>query len=89
MDWMACPSGTYSDVEGLYDEGQCMPCPGGQYCTGEHQTAPTGDCDQGMLSSLHILPNINLLFIVFFLCMAHLLIILTDVICLNVYHIAK
>lgn len=47
LDWLSCPRGTYSDVEGLYAEVQCKPCPGGKYCDGEHLDAPTGDCAQG------------------------------------------
>ena len=43
LDWRACPRGTYSDVEGLYDESQCKPCPPGQYCDGEHLDAPSGE----------------------------------------------
>ncbi|XP_023933458.1 uncharacterized protein LOC106181652, partial [Lingula anatina] len=47
LDWQSCPAGTYSDQQGLYDVSQCISCPGGQYCQGEHNTAPTGNCSEG------------------------------------------
>ncbi|CAC5381825.1 unnamed protein product [Mytilus coruscus] len=47
LDWKSCPRGTYSDVQGLYDESQCKPCPAGQFCDGEHLTTPSGDCSAG------------------------------------------
>ena len=46
-DWQACPSGTYSSTDGLYDVAQCLPCDAGKYCMGEHLTATTGDCAAG------------------------------------------
>ena len=46
-DWLPCPAGTFSDQEGLQNETQCQPCPGGRYCAGVHQTVSTGDCDPG------------------------------------------
>jgi hypothetical protein len=42
LDWKACPRGTYSDVQGLYDESQCKPCSAGKYCDGEHLSAVSG-----------------------------------------------
>ena len=42
LNWQACPRGTFSDVEALYSEAQCKPCPGGDYCGGEHLSAPSG-----------------------------------------------
>ena len=57
LDWQACPSGTYSDQQGLYEESQCQPCTGGKYCGGAHLTQPTGklliQCNlQNMFSKL-------------------------------------
>lgn len=46
-DWMACPSGTYSNATGLYNVLQCLPCDAGQFCLGEHLTSPTGICTAG------------------------------------------
>ena len=43
LDWKSCPRGTYSDIEGLYTESQCRPCPAGQFCDGEHLNSPSGN----------------------------------------------
>ena len=39
-----CPSGTYTDQQGLEAATQCRYCPPGKYCT---NGAITGDCDDG------------------------------------------
>lgn len=44
---MSCPRGTYSDQEGLYEVGQCLPCSAGYYCDEEHLDAPTAECYPG------------------------------------------
>lgn len=48
INWQSCPSGTFSNQEGLYEKGQCTACTAGQYCQGEHLTAPTANCSAGM-----------------------------------------
>lgn len=53
LDWMACPRGTYSDVQGLYDESQCKPCPAGKYCGEEHLTAVSGTIEFSLYYSMH------------------------------------
>lgn len=47
LNWQACPRGTFSDVEGLYERSQCKQCLPGKYCDGEHLSAPSGDCGEG------------------------------------------
>ena len=47
INWQSCPAGTYSNQEGLYEESQCIACPGGKYCDSEHLTTFAGDCDPG------------------------------------------
>jgi hypothetical protein len=44
---MPCPSGTYLDQVGRYEESQCIACPGGKYCIGIHLTTNSGDCSAG------------------------------------------
>jgi len=44
---MPCPSGTYLDQVGRYEESQCIACPGGKYCMGIHLTTNSGDCSAG------------------------------------------
>ena len=44
-----CPPGTYSDVEGLAYEAECLPCPPGKYCATPGLDSPTGDCSAGYL----------------------------------------
>ena len=62
-DWQACPSGTYSNTAGLYNETQCLPCDAGKYCMGEHLTATTGDCAAGEMFCL-CFENVVLMFII-------------------------
>ena len=47
IDWQPCPVGTFSNHAGLFDEDQCMPCTGGQYCSKLYATQPTGFCNPG------------------------------------------
>ncbi len=42
-----CPSGTYSDAEGLTDVTSCLDCPAGSYCDKPGLTAPAGPCEAG------------------------------------------
>ncbi|XP_062603182.1 uncharacterized protein LOC134264959 [Saccostrea cucullata] len=47
INWLSCPSGSYSNQQGLYASSQCVACDGGRYCQGEHLTAPTANCSAG------------------------------------------
>jgi len=42
-----CPEGTYNPVTGSIGSADCLSCPGGQYCAGRGNSAPTGDCYAG------------------------------------------
>ncbi|KAL0973027.1 hypothetical protein UPYG_G00197910 [Umbra pygmaea] len=44
-----CPKGTYSPDLGLTSLGECLPCPGGQFCGSEGLVEPTGHCLSGFL----------------------------------------
>ncbi|XP_069122179.1 multiple epidermal growth factor-like domains protein 6 [Argopecten irradians] len=51
INWMSCPSGSYSDQSGLYQVDQCKACTAGMYCQGEHLTVPTANCSAGYYCS--------------------------------------
>lgn len=48
-DILPCPSGTYSDIQGLQREDNCKPCPSGKYCTSDSIDGGIikGDCLKG------------------------------------------
>ena len=46
-----CPVGTYSNVMGLANSSQCLPCVAGMYCLGSGLTAPSGICQSGFYCS--------------------------------------
>lgn len=48
----ACPPGTFGSVEGLEKDGDCTPCPGGSYCTGNGETTVSGVCSSGFYCTL-------------------------------------
>ena len=47
LDWQACPAGTFGSREGLSNEEECTPCPGGYYCAIPGSVNATGLCDAG------------------------------------------
>ena len=47
LDWQPCPRGTYSNNTGLSSIGQCVDCPGGQYCGKLNALQPDGPCAGG------------------------------------------
>ena len=53
INWQSCPSGSYSNQQGLSRSSQCVACEGGQYCQGEHLTAPTANCSAGKPCPMH------------------------------------
>lgn len=42
-----CLYGTYSNVTGLVNASQCLPCTAGKYCAGLGLTKPTANCSGG------------------------------------------
>ena len=42
-----CPPGTFNALEQGAELGDCHPCPGGEYCEGQGNAAPTGNCTEG------------------------------------------
>lgn len=68
---MPCPSGTYLDQVGRYEESQCIACPGGKYCMGIHLTTNSGDCSAGekellplrKITKLHLFVRVNVSYI--------------------------
>ena len=46
-----CPAGTYNPVNGSTELADCLDCPGGEYCQGEANSAPTGYCYAGWYCS--------------------------------------
>ena len=44
---LACPIGTYSNVNGLAAETDCTLCDAGSFCQDPHITATTGLCSRG------------------------------------------
>ena len=46
-----CPPGTYNPVNGSTALTDCLECPGGEYCEGEANVAPTGLCYPGWYCS--------------------------------------
>ncbi|RLN86843.1 hypothetical protein BBJ28_00010856, partial [Nothophytophthora sp. Chile5] len=42
-----CPPGTFNNFTGLESEGQCVPCPPGEYCETPGLLLPTGSCFAG------------------------------------------
>ena len=44
-----CPRGTYSNVTGISNVNQCIPCPGKYYCDQEGQLWYTKLCSPGKL----------------------------------------
>ena len=60
--WQPCPPGTFSNQTGYNSENDCILCPPGKYCEGEHNTKPTGDCAVGfycILGASTSMPNDN------------------------------
>ncbi|XP_031989756.1 SCO-spondin-like isoform X5 [Corvus moneduloides] len=44
---LQCPPGTWSGREGRRNVQECQPCPGGHFCNGSGQRAPSGQCSPG------------------------------------------
>ncbi|EKX43721.1 hypothetical protein GUITHDRAFT_110175 [Guillardia theta CCMP2712] len=44
-----CPPGSYSNLTGLRNISECIPCPKGKYCFRQGLHSPTGDCFAGHL----------------------------------------
>ena len=47
LDWVPCPSGTFSNIEGLHAESQCQSCPPQFFCNGTGAVAVTDYCLDG------------------------------------------
>ena len=46
-----CPPGTYNQLELGTSIADCQQCPGGEYCEGQGNAAPTGNCSAGWYCS--------------------------------------
>lgn len=46
-----CPAGTYNPTSQRTSLGDCIDCPGGKYCQGDGNSAPTGNCSAGWYCS--------------------------------------
>ena len=47
LNWIPCPTGTFSAFGGLNSVDQCQSCPGGSYCNAENATEVSGLCSAG------------------------------------------
>jgi len=46
-----CPAGTYNPSTQRTSVTECIDCPGGEYCEGVGNSAPTGNCTAGWYCS--------------------------------------
>ena len=53
-NWTACPTGRFSNTQGLDEETDCQSCSGGMYCVVTKLTSPVENCDAGYFCTLGV-----------------------------------